>query len=109
MRLRMEKKLAGIDIGTTNTKMTVYNEIGAELAHASYSYPNRSVHSIPADSIWDAVLNCISAITKQLSPGDRIDALAVSSFGESLVAIDPSSSCWRCILKGEHFFNLHFK
>lgn len=85
----MEKKLAGIDIGTTNTKMTVYNEIGAELAHASYSYPNRSVHSIPADSIWDAVLNCISAITKQLSPGDRIDALAVSSFGESLVAIDP--------------------
>ena len=49
----MEKKLAGIDIGTTNTKMTVYNEIGAELAHASYSYPNRSVHSIPADSIWN--------------------------------------------------------
>ena len=77
----MEKKLAGIDIGTTNTKMTVYNEIGAELAHASYSYPNRSVHSIPAYSIWEAVLNCISANTKQLSPVDRNDAQAVSTYG----------------------------
>lgn len=84
----MGKKLAGIDIGTTNAKMTVYSEIGEELAHASCDYRDRSIHFIPAGSIWDAVLNCLSAISKQLSPYDRIDALAVSSFGESLVAID---------------------
>lgn len=82
------KKIAGIDIGTTNAKMTVYSETGDELACASYIYQNRSLHSIPAKSIWDAVLFCMSDIGRQLSSHDHIDALAVSSFGESVVAVD---------------------
>lgn len=81
-------KIAGIDIGTTNAKMTVYDENGDELAQASSYYQNRCLHSIPARSIWDAVLFCISDISRQLSPHDQIDALAVSSFGESVVSID---------------------
>lgn len=82
------KKIAGIDIGTTNTKMTVYSENGDELARAFSYYQNRCLHSIPAESVWDAVLFCVSDISRQLSPHDRIDALAVSSFGESIVAVD---------------------
>ncbi len=87
---KVERKdmFAGIDVGTTNAKMTVYTEEGGEIAQSSCTYQRRSLHAIPPDSLWDAVQSCMADINKKLSGRDRIDALAVSSFGESVVAID---------------------
>ena len=73
---------AGIDVGTTNAKMTVYSERGDEIAQC------RQLHVISAESLWSAVRNCITDISRRLDGYGRIDALAVSSFGESIVAVD---------------------
>ena len=79
---------AGIDVGTTNAKMTVYSERGDEIAQSSHNYQCRQLHVISAESLWSAVRNCITDISRRLDGYGRIDALAVSSFGESIVAVD---------------------
>lgn len=79
---------AGIDIGTTNAKISVYRDSGEEIAHAVRGYPTRQLHAIPARSLWSAVRSCLSELEEKLGGHVTIDTLAVSTFGESVVAID---------------------
>lgn len=79
---------AGIDIGTTAVKISVYGNNGEELARSSCGYPRRQLHAIPADSMWNAVGSCLAELEEALGVHRKIDALAISTFGESVAAVD---------------------
>ena len=56
----MDKKIAGLDIGTTGCKCTVFDETGAYLGNAYAEYSVRrtvSGHEVDVSSIMDGVYN----------------------------------------------------
>jgi len=80
--------IAGLDVGSTNVKITVMNRNG-EIAHYGYrDYPsNRNVeaHEINVVDIWEAakiLLKDAMAAVPQLS------AVGITSFGESMAILD---------------------
>lgn len=81
-------KLGGIDVGTTGCKLTVYNEKG-ELINKEYvSYEvKRSVgeHELDGAVIWDGVKTLIKKTTERIG---NIDAIGVTTFGETFVMLD---------------------
>ena len=59
-------KIAGLDIGTTSCKLTVFDENGKMLGKASRDYPVRrhvSGHKIDVSGIMDGVFAAIREMT----------------------------------------------
>ncbi|MCI8639299.1 MAG: carbohydrate kinase [Coprococcus sp.] len=84
-------KIAGLDIGTTGCKLTVFSEEGNYLEQAYQDYPTRrggsecSEYEIDAEQIMEGVM----AVMKTMA--DRhpdIDGIGVTSFGETFVFAD---------------------
>ncbi len=83
--------IGGLDIGTTGCKLTVYNEDGRLLATAYRDYPvsrSTSAHEINPDDIW----NSVKTVTEELTKSLKIDAMGVTSFGESFAAVDENGA-----------------
>ena len=81
-------KIAGLDIGTTGCKCTVFDEKGQFLAKAYRDYPvKRSVggHEIDASAIMDGVFAVIQEMVYEYPD---IKAIGVTSFGEAFVCVD---------------------
>lgn len=81
-------KIAGLDIGTTGCKVTVFDESGIKLGSAYQDYPvNRSNngHTIDAGSILEGVVALLSEIAQD---HPDITGLGVTSFGETFVLTD---------------------
>ncbi len=81
--------LSGLDIGTSGCKCTVMAPDGTILASCYEAYladRTESSHEIPADTIWQAAKRVISGAIKQC--GEPVQALCVTSFGESCVMLD---------------------
>jgi xylulokinase len=89
--------LIGLDIGTTSVKAGVFDASGRQLAGAGHEYridhpaPDRA--EIDADTYWVAT---VAAVRRALSsaggdPG-RVEAIAVSSQGETVVAVDANGT-----------------
>lgn len=79
--------LAGLDVGTTGCKVTVYNQDGAYLGGAYEAYPVRrspSAHEVDAGDIWAAAQEVIRQTAEQYG----IDGIGVTSFGETFVLLD---------------------
>ncbi|MBR2916617.1 MAG: carbohydrate kinase, partial [Clostridia bacterium] len=80
--------LGGIDVGTTGCKLTAYNEKG-EFLHRSYvEYEvNRSVgeHEIDGKIIFSGIKEVIKETVAAVG---NIDAIGVTSFGETFVMLD---------------------
>ena len=80
--------LAGIDIGTTGCKITVYENEGTYRYRAYRDYPvsrNTGEHEVDAEYIWEGVK---AVIADAASKYPKIDAIGISSFGESCVLLD---------------------
>ena len=81
-------KIGGIDIGTTGCKITVYNDAGEYLHKEYVSYEvSRSAgeHEIFGDVIFEGVKTIIKEAAKKVG---NIDAIGVTSFGETFVMLD---------------------
>ena len=84
--------LAGLDIGTTGCKLSVYHTDGTRLGSIYREYPalrGHGVHEIDAAAIWEAVQAVIAEAT-QTYPG--IAGLGVTSFGETFVLLDENDT-----------------
>lgn len=78
---------AGFDIGTTGSKITIFNNLDkVDTIYQSYpSYRNASEHEIDANVIYDTVISLIKKATLKYS---SLCAIGFTSFGESFVALD---------------------
>ena len=85
-------KIAGLDIGTTGCKCTVFDEDGKELGKAYRDYPvKRSVngHEIDVEALMEGVYEVISKMASQY---DDIAGIGVTSFGETFVMLDEAGN-----------------
>ena len=81
-------KIAGLDIGTTGCKCTVFNEHGTYMGKAYRDYPVKRYtdsHEIDVSVIMDAVYEVIKEMTAQYPD---IAGIGVTSFGETFVLTD---------------------
>ena len=84
--------LAGLDIGTTGCKLSVFRTDGQLLGSIYRDYPvlrSHSAHEVDAAAIWAAVQDLIAQSEKQY-PG--IAGIGITSFGESFVLLDEQDS-----------------
>jgi len=90
--------IAGLDVGTTGCKVTVYDVGGEFLGRAYADYPvsrTAGAHEVDADAIWDAVTQVLAEAAAAW-PG--IGALGVTSFGESFVLLDGDGAALQPVL-----------
>lgn len=81
-------KIAGLDIGTTGCKLTVFDEDGAQLGKAYRDYPVRRAvggHEIDLSVMMESVYGVIQEMTEQYAD---IMGIGVTSFGETFVMTD---------------------
>ncbi len=81
-------KIAGLDIGTTGCKLTVFDENGQELGKAYRDHPVRravSGHEIDISTMMESVYAVIQEMASRY-PG--IAGIGVTSFGETFVMTD---------------------
>lgn len=81
-------KIAGLDIGTTGCKLTVFDQDGSCLDQAYQDYPVRrqsSGHEIDAEAVMDGVFSAMEAIGARQPD---IAGIGVASFGETFVLAD---------------------
>lgn len=81
-------KIAGLDIGTTGCKLTVFDAAGKYLDKAYQDYPVRRVsgeHEVDAQAIMDGVFGIIRQMAEKYPD---IAGIGVTSFGETFVAAD---------------------
>ena len=81
-------KIAGLDIGTTGCKFTVFDEQGKYLDKAYRDYPVRRVvegHEIDVSVIMDGVYAVIREMADRYPD---IAGIGVTSFGETFVCVD---------------------
>ena len=81
-------KIAGLDIGTTGCKLTVFDEQGRNLGKAYRDYPVRrqvSGHEIGISVLMESVYAVIREMTEQYPD---IGGIGVTSFGETFVMTD---------------------
>ena len=85
--------LMGIDVGTTGCKVVAFDESGAVLAQAGREYPLVIPHpgwyELDPDQVWAYAGDCLRAVNAQLRH-DPVSALAISSQGEAMIALDKS-------------------
>ncbi len=81
-------KIAGLDIGTTGCKLTVFDETGKYLSKAYRDYPVRCEvggHEIDAGAIMDGVYAVIGELAARYPD---IGGMGITSFGETCVLTD---------------------
>ncbi len=81
-------KIAGLDIGTTGCKLTVFNEAGIYLDKAYSGYPvqrGKSEHEVDAAAIREGVFQVIREMAGKYPD---IAGIGVTSFGETFVMAD---------------------
>lgn len=81
-------KIAGLDIGTTGCKCTVFDERGKYLGRAYRDYPVKravSGHEVDAAALLEGAFSCIREMAEKYPD---IGGVGVTSFGESFVCTD---------------------
>jgi len=79
--------IAGLDIGTTGTKLSAYRSDGSFLCSAYREYNVKregGFHEVDAEQIFSAVLEVLG----EVGSCHAIDAIGITSFGETFVALD---------------------
>ena len=85
-------KIAGLDIGTTGCKCTVFDENGNDLGRAYREYAvqrNESGHEIDAKILLNAVFETIAEMAGKYPD---IKGIGVTSFGETFVMTDENGT-----------------
>ena len=81
-------RIAGLDIGTTGCKCTVFDENGMQLGRAYRDYPARrgaGGHEIDVCALLDSIYDVIGEMAQQYKD---IAGIGVTSFGETFVMTD---------------------
>ncbi|MDE6406117.1 MAG: carbohydrate kinase [Lachnospiraceae bacterium] len=81
-------KIAGLDIGTTGCKLTVFSEEGKDIDRAYRDYPvtrGGTEHEVDAASIMNGVLTVLELMGEKYPD---IGGIGVTSFGETFVFTD---------------------
>ena len=92
------KLIAGLDVGTTGCKITVFTADGEKLGREYRDYPVRrdaDAQEIDANALAKSVRECVGAAKARFG---QIEALGVTSFGEAFVLTDSEGSPLRPIL-----------
>ena len=88
----MRPLLAGIDIGTTSTKVVVITIDGNPVYQVSCGYPLHTPHpgyaELDPDEVFEAVLSAFEETTAQLGPDENIVAVGFSSAMHSVMLLD---------------------
>jgi len=83
--------LLGLDIGITGCKAVAFNPEGQSLAQAYREYrlyqPQPGWMELDPAEVWDAISTVIGQVTSAVA-GDPVQALSVSTHGESVVPLD---------------------
>ena len=85
-------KIAGIDIGTTGCKCSVYDENSVFLCESYKEYgiiTNSSEHSINPEMVLNSVLEVLSNVAKTVN---NISGICITSFGEASVLLDENDN-----------------
>ena len=80
--------IAGLDVGTTGCKVTVFTAAGENLGREYRDYPVRravDAQEVDAVALAESVRDCVKAAQSRFG---RIEALGVTSFGEAFVLAD---------------------
>ncbi|MCS7192744.1 MAG: FGGY family carbohydrate kinase, partial [Armatimonadetes bacterium] len=85
--------LMGVDAGTTGVKAVIFNDEGEILAQSYREYPliyleHAGWVELDAEQIWEATKEAISEAVAIAGKSDPVQALAVSSMGETVVPVD---------------------
>lgn len=80
---------AGLDIGNTNAKFSIYYHDGRVLVETSERY-NRAEppERLSAENVWKTICNIVRKAAAQLTTGQKIKAMAVTTFGEAVIPVD---------------------
>ena len=92
------KLIAGLDVGTTGCKVTVFTSEGENLGREYRDYPVRravDAQEIDAVALAESVRDCVSAAKSRFG---KIEAMGVTSFGEAFVLTDGEGAPLRPIL-----------
>ena len=90
--------IAGLDVGTTGCKVTVFTDGGENLGREYRDYPVRravDAQEVDAEALAESVLDCVKSAKARFG---RIDAMGVTSFGEAFVLVDGEGRALRPIL-----------
>lgn len=80
--------LAGMDIGSTNCKIGIYDDSGRYIQKFSHQYTLVQQHQVKVltgKGLWQAVTMCLS---EAFAKYPEIAAVTITSFGESFVLLD---------------------
>ena len=83
-------KIAGLDIGTSGCKITVFDESGRKLGYSYKDYPvirHTGQHEVDAAAVRDSVFAVIGDVSRE---HHDIGAIGITSFGETFVLTDES-------------------
>ncbi len=87
----MDRYLMGIDVGTSGSKVAVFNLEGEVMASAYHAYeiiyPYKGAMELDANEVFEAVLDCIEHCSKACSM-ENVIALSVSTQGEAIILVD---------------------
>ena len=92
------KRVAGLDVGTTGCKVTVFTAGGENLGREYRDYPVRravDAQEVDAVALAESVCDCVKAAKSRFG---RIEAMGVTSFGEAFVLTDADGTPLRPIL-----------
>lgn len=92
------KRIAGLDVGTTGCKVTVFSAEGENLGREYRDYPvtrETDAQEIDADALASDVRECLRAAKARFG---ALDAIGVTSFGEAFVLLDEAGRPLRPIL-----------
>jgi len=90
--------IAGLDVGTTGCKVTVFTAEGKNLGREYRDYPVRravDAQEVDAEALGESVLDCVRAAKARFG---RIEAMGVTSFGEAFVLADEKGKPLRPII-----------
>lgn len=85
-------KIAGLDIGTTGCKLTVFDPDGKNLGHSYRDYPvkrGKSEHEVDAEAVLEGVM---AVIRDMAAKYPDIAGIGVTSFGETFVMTDENGT-----------------
>ncbi len=92
------KRIAGLDVGTTGCKVTVFSAEGENLGREYRDYPvtrETDAQEIDAEALASGVRECLRAAKARFG---ALDAIGVTSFGEAFVMLDEAGRPLRPIL-----------
>lgn len=92
------KLIAGLDVGTTGCKVTVFTAAGENLGREYRDYPVRravDAQEVDAVALAESVRDCVKAAKSRFG---KIEAMGVTSFGEAFVLTDADGTPLRPIL-----------